>query len=407
LVTFSRDAATGQLTFVATTTPASDAPAPLIVAANVSPDGSYVYILSWHDGPSPENPADGVSQLQAYSRDPSTGALTFVTEVQDTSPRPTRPTSGFPISPDGRHLYSQVLEDASSIAVLSHNTTTGELTFVGEQAFATSVVVEAVSPDGKHIYAYGSNNTLVALDRDATTGLLQISKVYDGSLRTIHGGFFPGAGPLDVSLDGAQLYTVNPSLSVFGRDATTGELHLDQVIPAPEGNRFGIQGGMVGANDVIASPDGNHVYVTVSDGKDSRLLAFRRVDEVFAPLERVSISVPKKLSVARRLGVYVHLISPDENVKATAKGAITIPQDAGKRSATETIRFAKVRTRIAAGGDEELLLKPGGSKRDAKRATQQVLAALGRRSVPGKVFVKFRDEAGNTRVFKEAFKFSK
>ena len=73
------------------------------------------------------------------------------------------------VSPDGKHLYAAGFND-SAVAVFSRNSTTGALTFVEFHKDGVGVVDRldsalsvTVSPDGKHVCAAGSNDDAVAV----------------------------------------------------------------------------------------------------------------------------------------------------------------------------------------------------------------------------------------------------
>ena len=93
------------------------------------------------------------------------------------------------VSPDGKHLYAAGQSD-DAVAVFSRDSTTGALTFVEVQRDGVGGVdglLEAhwvtVSPDGKHLYAAGQLDDAVAVfSRDSTTGALTFVEVHkDGA----------------------------------------------------------------------------------------------------------------------------------------------------------------------------------------------------------------------------------
>jgi 6-phosphogluconolactonase (cycloisomerase 2 family) len=119
---FSRNSSTGALTFVevhkdgAGGVDGLDYP----TSVTVSPDGSHVYVAAYFD--------DAVA---VFSRNSSTGALTFV-EVHKDGAGGVDGLNGpyaVTVSPDGSHLYATG-RDADAVAVFSRNSSTGALTFV-------------------------------------------------------------------------------------------------------------------------------------------------------------------------------------------------------------------------------------------------------------------------------------
>src|SRR2546430_7689763 len=136
----------------------------------VSPDGAHVYVAS--------KVADA---LAVFSRDAATGALTFVQAKKDNigGVNGLNGAEGIAVSPDGAHVYVASHND-NALAVFSRNVETGAVTFVDIQRDGLGGVdgllganAVAVSPDGAHVYAARSLGHAVAgLRRDAATGKL-------------------------------------------------------------------------------------------------------------------------------------------------------------------------------------------------------------------------------------------
>ena len=71
-----------------------------------------------------------------------------------------------------------------------------------------------------------------------------------------------GAIKVTVSPDGSHVYVsafLDDSITLFSRNSSTGALTY---VETYEGHPFL---GLIGAQDVIVSPDGNHVYTAASD----------------------------------------------------------------------------------------------------------------------------------------------
>ena len=254
---FSRDSTTGVLTFVefhkdgVGGVDGLDGP----ISVTVSPGGKHLYSAAFTD--------DAVA---VFSRDSTTGALTFV-EVQkdglggvdglDSARSVT-------VSPDGNHLYAASQTD-SAVAVFSRDSTTGALTFVEVQRDGVGGVdglnggrSVAVSPGGKHLYATGFDDDAVAVfTRDSTTGALTFVEVHKDGVGTVDG--LDGARSVAVSPDGKLLYAsseFDDAVAVFSRDSTTGTLTFVDL------QRDGVGGvdGLDGAMSVTVSPEGKHLY---------------------------------------------------------------------------------------------------------------------------------------------------
>ena len=221
----------------------------------VSPDGKNLYAAGQHD--------DAVA---VFSRDSTTGALTFV-EVQRDGVRSVDGldfAQSVTVSPDGKHLYAAGLLD-NAVAVFSRDSTTGALTFVEIQRDGRGGVdgldearSVTVSPDGKHLYAAGEDDDAVAVfSRSSTTGALTFVEVQKDGVGGVDGLF--RAISVTVSPDGSHLYAAgggDGAVAVFRRDSTTGALTFVEV------QRDGVGGvdGLLGARSVTVSPDGKHLY---------------------------------------------------------------------------------------------------------------------------------------------------
>jgi 6-phosphogluconolactonase (cycloisomerase 2 family) len=268
---FARDTATGRLTLVQVLEDGVGGVDGLEGAHGlaVSPDGKHVYVGS------------RVDELGVFSRDVTTGVLTFVEAQKDgvagvtnmIGPRTVR------VSPDGAHVY--VPADASkSIAVFGRNATTGQLTFVEAQVDGVGGVdgldsarAVALSPDGGHVYVAAANDSAVAVfARNGVTGALTFVEVQKDGVGGVSG--LAVARSVQVSPDGKHLYTAASGneghVAVFTRDGTTGALTF--VTKYTDG--MGGIDGLGSATWVAVSPDGTHVYAV--SGDDHALVAFAR-----------------------------------------------------------------------------------------------------------------------------------
>ena len=89
------------------------------ISVSVSPDGKHLYAAAWNE-----------SAVAVFSRDPTTGALTFVEVHKDGVGGVDGLANAYSVtvSPDGNHVYAAGEAD-SAVAVFSRNSTTGALTF--------------------------------------------------------------------------------------------------------------------------------------------------------------------------------------------------------------------------------------------------------------------------------------
>ncbi len=270
---FSRNAATGALTFVERQRDGLGGVVGLLLVYGLalSPDGSHLYTA-----------ARGDNAVAAFERNANDGRLTFVeAELDSASPdRGLDRCEGVTVSPDGNHVYvvsgrTNVVGEATdhAINVFSRNAATGALSFV--QALFDGVggvdgleecVSVAVSPDGNFVYTAchpddAAADWLGVFARNAINGTLTF-------VEAINTNAFPspsllgteGDSGLGFSPSGNVLYASNPwqsAVYAFGRDPATGRLTLLDLLSDvgfDDLRLFGCEGFSV-------SPDGRHLYV--------------------------------------------------------------------------------------------------------------------------------------------------
>ncbi|MGI9187113.1 MAG: hypothetical protein ACR2J9_06285, partial [Gaiellales bacterium] len=208
-----------------------------------------------------------------------------------------------------RRLLFLLLAVALAIAVPSASAATGDLTFSSCQANAAiagqactvsagvldTVVGLQVSPDGRSAYAIAqASNTLVAFDRNATTGALTMQSGANGCFAnaatgscTVLAGELMHPEALAISADGASVYVVssgtggssNGVVVGFSRNTATGALTplpgaSGCVADSAVGACTVLAGQLFRAGAVSISPDGRSVYAvsTVSLGDVSGIV---------------------------------------------------------------------------------------------------------------------------------------
>jgi 6-phosphogluconolactonase (cycloisomerase 2 family) len=271
LSVFGRDPGTGRLSFLQLQADGAAGVEGLsgVSSVTVSPDGRHVYAAAYDSG-----------TVTVFRRDAGTGMLTFLQVIREGVGGVDGLTgaSGITVSPDGKSVYvAGHLRD--TLAVFSRNLTTGGLTYLQEFVDNTSgvdglngVQDVVVSPDGKFVYAAGSQEDEVPFfARDLKTGALTyIDRIKDGR-KGVQG--IGGVTSLALSSDGLYLYATGGAtgqVGVFQRDAATGGLTFVQELKDGGG---GVD-GLAGASDIVLSPDGGHVYVT--GRTNGTLVDFRR-----------------------------------------------------------------------------------------------------------------------------------
>ena len=285
LAVFSRDAVSGALTFVQAKLDGKGPVNGLDGAEGIaiSPDGAYVYVAGRND-----------DSLAVFSRDAATGALTYVQIQRDGYAGGVDGLLGakaVAISPDGAHVYTAGSLD-NAVAVFGRDVATGKLTFIEVQREGQNGVLGlfgakavTVSPDGANLYvAGGYDDALVVFGRNPETGMLTYLQKLEDGVGGVNG--LNGADAVAVSPDGTHVLvtgSVDDALAVFQRDAATGTLTYVERL------RDGTAGvdGLHSAQALAISPDGASVYATGSADNAVAVFHVRRCgDGVLDPGEQ-------------------------------------------------------------------------------------------------------------------------
>ena len=301
VATFSRAAATGELTWVEVDFDDQDGGSAdglfSCRDAVVSGDNKFVYTAGSSD-----------HKIGRFSRNLTTGALTFGAAVVDGSGGVDgiRGVEDLALSPDGKHLYAAGRAD-DAIAAFSRNAATGALTFVEAEFNGLAVdssldrpLAVDVSPDGKHVYsASGSNanfigsDAVAAFSRDASTGALTFLEAYfEGQaqgINTIDG--LDQVSDVKVSPDGKHVYAAsevdtiggatgngNDWIAIFSRNSNAVSPDFGKLTWLARIAGFRICTSPFGADAesfLTISPDGLRVYV-VKNWADNGVAVFER-----------------------------------------------------------------------------------------------------------------------------------
>ncbi len=272
IAVFARNATTGALSFVEQQKDGVGGVDGLdaVTSVAVSPDGNHVYTASYFD-----------RAVAVFSRNLTTGALTFVEEERDGVAGVDGLDGAIEVivSGDGEHLYVAGLAD-SAVATFGRDGLTGALTYLGVVRdgvagvdglnSATSV---ALSPDGANVYAtsYYLDNGIAVFARNGTTGQLSFIEAHKDGVGGVEG--LAAATSVTVSPDGAYVIATgffDDAIAVFERDAGTGAL---TPLETKKHGWVGVD-GLDGASGAIVSPDGANVYVTSEN--DSAVTVFRQ-----------------------------------------------------------------------------------------------------------------------------------
>lgn len=230
---FSRDPATGLLVFVeeeaggpgvSTTSPGA--------LLRISPDGNDVYVAG-HQG----------VNLAHFTRDGATGALTYVGVVDgfvDAAEWFAISSDGLHVYLPGDVTGLPFKGQTTALHIYARDVSTGALTSVGQVEVPGDITGGAISPDGQHLYVTSSMSGLPGVSdvyrlfsygRDSATGSLSL---VDTETHGKGGVALGSKGRLIVSSDGSHVYT-NDGTRSFVRDPFTGETAYIQL---QNGGRF-------------------------------------------------------------------------------------------------------------------------------------------------------------------------
>ncbi len=244
---FSRDAATGLLTFQQVLASSVGGVAgvyePTMVI--VSPDGKYVYA--------------GSDTIGVFARDPVTGLLTYQTIIGDRSTIAFREAE---FSSDGNFLY--VARNGVALNVYQIDTATGVPALIETVAWCCGIYPQqgdhsiALSNDDRFLYSVSEDlNALLVYQRDPTTGMLSEAQRVDNS-DIIHGALNRPMS-LELSHDGTILYVsgfYDATLALFDIDPVTG---FASILEASSRYEYPYHGG---GNGIVETSDGKSVFLS-------------------------------------------------------------------------------------------------------------------------------------------------
>ncbi|RYC47259.1 beta-propeller fold lactonase family protein [Pectobacterium zantedeschiae] len=279
LVQFSRDATTGLLSYVGIVATQGvngvsglDATVSEIV---LSEDGTSLYTVN---GVTPVDGSTSKNAVTFFSRDTTSGALTFVGSLVGSDTIPLKSPSGIVLSSDGKSAYISNLGN-HSITVLSRDAETGSLSYVStinkstiavdansaeipkDDRYLTALQDIVISPDNRFVYVSSNTQGTVSIfSRDSDTGALTYAGTMDLYNSESHVPAELRATSLReivISQDGSALYVAafgSKSLLVFARDADSGALTY----------RNSVELSVNTANHLAVSADGKNIYAGVS-----------------------------------------------------------------------------------------------------------------------------------------------
>lgn len=247
----------------------------LIRQIAISPDNKFMYAA-----------ASGNDSISQFAVDTNNGQVSFINNFTETENGDygLREVYGITISPDGKYLYAAG-SDSDSVVVFSINQTTGELSYIetetmgvddpddagGTVAFMDRPLRVEVSPDGNNVYvAADFSSAIVAFDRDSVTGELS----YKQSVKSGVDGVLNmlSTASLAVSGDGEHVYAIGRSDdSIVSFDRTSDGTLSFKLSLTKSGQNFI---GMDSPNAIVMNPVDSNIYVTGFD--DSTMVTFKR-----------------------------------------------------------------------------------------------------------------------------------
>ena len=271
VVVFRRDRATGALAFMETQRNGVNGTVGLAgaYALDLSPDGAHLYVASEYD-----------NAIVVFTRNPATGTLTFVEAQTDgvNSVDGLNTAKSVKVSRDGHHVYA-IGYGESAIAVFSRNASSGALKFVqvvksgvNNASGLTAANSLEISPDGANVYVVAvASAALTVFARDPASGALSFVEMHKQGVNGVDGLNY--AYCVAVSSDGLNVYAVGTNsnaVAVFKRNPVTGGLTFLEV------QTEGIHGvdGLAATKSLTVSPDSQYVYVAGRD--DNAIAVFRR-----------------------------------------------------------------------------------------------------------------------------------
>lgn len=188
----------------------------------ISPDGKHLYAVNTDD-----------TAVVSLERDDVTGELRAIQTLRESDLGGVRFPQGIAVSPDGESVYVA----APQLIKLGRDTTTGMLTFLGEEEEPLGATTSVrVSADNRHVYVTSeatfslvSSSSIAVYERLGVESLSFVEMIRDdeGGVEALR-----RAGSIALTPDGTNAYVpaaADDALSVFERDPATGRLTILEV----------------------------------------------------------------------------------------------------------------------------------------------------------------------------------
>lgn len=261
----------------------------------LSPDSAQVYVLGRES-----------NAVVTFDRDATSGQLTFARSVEKSAGnlQKLESPSGIAVSPGGAQvLVTARMGNALLVFDRERDTTSpqfGALAWRATQSDAPGGIAVglggafgiALSPDGSQVYVTAENDNAVSWFNRSLDGSLSLAGVIRHGEPSVYG--LEGTQGLALTPDGTALFAGghdDDSLSVFERDGAGGLAIRQTVFKNDQGLQHLAQPGAV-----VASADSRFIYVAASGG-DSAIVVYRRLNMddsqvVFSDSFEETIAVP-------------------------------------------------------------------------------------------------------------------
>jgi 6-phosphogluconolactonase (cycloisomerase 2 family) len=308
-------------------------------------------------------------QVFVFSRDAATGALTFVEGEYDYAApeRHFNEVRALALSPHGEFLYA-TSGDEDAITLFERDSTSGELTWVGDADTISDPNEMKFSPDGTRLFVGGrefGNASITVYDRSVATGAIGWNGVTSYAASS--------APPvLAIEPDGSHVFGTSDD-AVVSVDADDGDGSFDTEIPLLEDGVAGV--GLPGPlSGISVSPDGRHAYAT---GEEGFIAVFAVATFDFLEAETDGVLTPGLVSVSS-----VALPPDGENLYATGAGEDAI-QVFSRDTTTGALSGSQIVRDNVAGvsgldGVRDVVVSPSGSHVYAASATDDAAVAFAR-----------------------------
>lgn len=236
-----------QITYVNSIKTNNGSPVEMII----SPDNKFAYCII------------GTKEIQTYSRNIATGQLTFlssITRMKDGEAL--YDITAMAISPDGRFIY---LNGAFNIFIFSRDVVTGSIIPFQHlrNVYSTSILPATpcniiVSKNNKSVYITGREN-LAIYKRDALTGTLILLDTLENINNTAGGGY-----NISITLSAKEdlaFITGMHSISVYSRDTLTGMLFFKSRITATHSSK---NESLAYAQQTVVTSDDRFLYTSTN-----------------------------------------------------------------------------------------------------------------------------------------------